>query len=94
MQIKVKKYQLDLDITLHNYNRRIPLPYILKDVKIADLIQEKDMLSIIFKLEEQSEEKKDISREIEKRKQEREAGKEKRKARIARFRKGKNGGAI
>ena len=94
MQIKVKKYQLDLDITLHNYNRRIPLPYILKDAKIADLIQEKDMLSIIFKLEEQSEEKKDISREIEKRKQEREAGKEKRKARIARFRKGKNGGAI
>ena len=94
MQIIVKKYQLDLDITLHNYNRRIPLPYILKDAKIADLIQEKDMLSIIFKLEEQSEEKKDISREIEKRKQEREAGKEKRKARIARFRKGKNGGAI
>ena len=92
MNFTVKKYQLDLDITLNNYNRRIPLPNVLKDAKITDLIQEEDKLSIVFKLEKQSEINEDSSREIEKRKQKREAEKEKRKARIQRFRKGKDGG--
>ena len=91
MNITVKKYMLDLDITLHNYNRRIPLPNVLKDAKITDLIQEKDMLSIVFELEKQAEVNKDSSQEIERRKQKREAEKEKRKARIQRFRKGKDG---
>ncbi len=91
MNFTVKKYMLDLDITLNNYNRRIPLPNVLKDAKITDLIKEKDMLSIVFKLEKQSEINEDSSQEIEKRKQKREAEKEKRKARIQRFRKGKDG---
>ena len=94
VQFTVKKYQLDLDITLNNYNRRIPLPNVLKNAKITDLIQERDALSIVFRLEEETEEQKDSSREIEKRKQRREAEKEKRKARIQQFRKGKDGGAL
>ena len=87
--VKVKKYPLDLDITIQNFNRRIPLPNTLKNAKITEIIQEKDKLAIVFQMEEYPEEtaNKDQEIQIRERMQKRESDAEKRKEKINRFRK-------
>ncbi|MBR5048000.1 MAG: TRC40/GET3/ArsA family transport-energizing ATPase, partial [Eubacterium sp.] len=48
MECRVRKFQLDLDIILNNYNRRIPLPNTLRNARISDVRMDQDMLVVIF----------------------------------------------
>ena len=50
--IKVIAHEMDLDIKVNNYNRRIPLPNTLKGALITDIHFAEDQLGISFKVED------------------------------------------
>ncbi len=45
----------DLDINLHNFQRRIPLPNVLRNSEITDLLVEDSTLRIILKIKEEDQ---------------------------------------
>ncbi len=53
-EIKVACRGSDLDINLHNFQRRIPLPNVLRNSEIADLMVEDGILRIVLKTKEEN----------------------------------------
>ncbi len=91
-EIRVEKYGLDLDITMGNHLRRIPLPASLSKARIAGTSADKEMLSILFSLPAPPESEMNEESAREEKIREREAKADKRKERIRRFKKANSRG--